>query len=55
MRLLTRAVEAKDWEISKDLMRFLRSVDEDGTVLRQVLEQVGIEVEPSLERISEIE
>ena len=41
-RLLSKAIETKD--IAKDLMRFLRSVDEDGSVLKDVLDSVGVDV-----------
>lgn len=43
VRLLSRAIEAKAWDIGKDLMRFLRSIDENGTVLKDVLRRVGLE------------
>ena len=43
VRLLSQAVEAKAWDIAKDLMRFLRSIDEDGSVLSDVLRQVGLD------------
>ena len=42
-RLLSRAIEVKAWDIAKDLMRFLRSIDEDGSVLSEVLKQVGVD------------
>lgn len=43
VRLLSRAMEVKAWDIAKDLMRFLRSIDEDGSVLSEVLRQVGLD------------
>lgn len=43
VRLLSRAIEVKAWDIAKDLMRFLRSIDEDGNVLNDVLKQVGLD------------
>lgn len=43
VRLLSRAMETKAWDISKDLMRFLRSIDEDGMVLQEILHKVGLD------------
>lgn len=43
VRLLSRAMERESWDIAKDLMRFLRSIDEEGEVLREVLQKVGLE------------
>jgi hypothetical protein len=42
VRLLSQAIETNSSDIAKDLMRFLRSIDEDGSVLKDVLNKVGI-------------
>ncbi|KAG8760105.1 hypothetical protein FRC14_004091 [Serendipita sp. 396] len=41
VKLLSKAIEKKSWDIAKDLMRFLRSIDEDGAVLKDVLRRAG--------------
>ncbi|KAG8833092.1 hypothetical protein FRC17_000031 [Serendipita sp. 399] len=41
VKLLSKAIEKKSWDIAKDLIRFLRSIDEDGAVLKDVLRKVG--------------
>ncbi|CAG8524995.1 7275_t:CDS:10, partial [Acaulospora colombiana] len=40
VRLLSQAMERNSSDIAKDLMRFLRSIDEDGTVLKDVLNKM---------------
>ncbi|KAJ6574685.1 RIC1-domain-containing protein [Mycena capillaripes] len=42
IRLLESAVTAKDWQLCRELLRFLRSVDDTGTALRNALEQVNL-------------
>jgi hypothetical protein len=42
MRLLTRAREEGDWELCRELARFLMALDREGRVLRDALEVVGL-------------
>jgi RAB6A-GEF complex partner protein 1 len=42
VRLLKAAVNAKDWRLCRELIRFLRSIDETGAVLRIALSQARI-------------
>lgn len=48
VRLLSQVIEAKNWDIGKDLLRFLRSIDEEGEALKGVLRQVGLDVSTEL-------
>ncbi|KAK7064573.1 RIC1 domain-containing protein [Favolaschia claudopus] len=41
-RLLESAISAKDWQLCRELLRFLRSVDETGTALENALKQVNL-------------
>ncbi|KAJ7693644.1 RIC1-domain-containing protein [Mycena rosella] len=41
IRLLESAVSAKDWQLCRELLRFLHSVDDTGTALRSALEQIN--------------
>jgi len=45
VRLLTRAIEEQEWAIAKDLLRFLRSVDDSGGILTSVMKRAGLSVE----------
>lgn len=42
VRLLQRAKEEQDWELCKELARFLMALDESGATLRQTLELVDL-------------
>lgn len=42
VRLLRRAKEEEDWELCKELARFLMALDESGTTLREALEMVEL-------------
>jgi hypothetical protein len=42
IRLLTRAVESKEWQLCRELLRFLHSIDESGRALRNALSQVNL-------------
>jgi len=42
VRLLRRAKEEQDWELCKELARFLMALDESGTTLREALELVEL-------------
>ncbi|KAL9090721.1 MAG: hypothetical protein Q9165_005209 [Trypethelium subeluteriae] len=42
LRLLRRATEARDWELCKELARFLMALDESGNTLREALAEVDV-------------
>jgi len=42
IRLLTAAVEVKDWQLCRELLRFFHSIDDTGEALRRVLSQVDL-------------
>lgn len=42
IRLLTSAVEGKEWHLCRELLRFLHSIDDTGEALRRVLSQVNL-------------
>ncbi|KDR85280.1 hypothetical protein GALMADRAFT_83897 [Galerina marginata CBS 339.88] len=42
IRLLTRAVEGQDWQLCRELLRFLHSIDDTGQALRNALNQVDL-------------
>lgn len=44
VRLLTRAMREGDWDLCKELARFLAAMDETGEVLQQVMKMVNAEV-----------
>lgn len=48
IRLLRLAIEAKEFHLSKELLRFLHSIDESGSALRQAIAEVGIVPEADL-------
>ncbi|KAF8640739.1 hypothetical protein AX17_000390 [Amanita inopinata Kibby_2008] len=48
VRLLRKAVEAKDWQLCRDLLRFLQSIDDTGKVLQHTLSQIDICDVPAL-------
>jgi hypothetical protein len=43
VRLLQRAIGASDWTLSRELLHFLRSIDETGESLKHALREVGLE------------
>lgn len=45
VRLLTRAIEGQEWAIAKDLLRFLRSMDDSGETLTSVMKRAGLNVD----------
>lgn len=45
VRLLTRAIEGQEWAIAKDLLRFLRSIDDSGGTLTSVMKRAGLSVD----------
>lgn len=42
IRLLRSAIESKDWQLCKDLLRFLHSIDPTGTALRNALAETSL-------------
>jgi hypothetical protein len=42
VRLLKAAMEQKEWQLCRQLLRFLHSIDETGTALRDALTQVDL-------------
>lgn len=42
VRLLGRAMREGDWELCKELARFLAALDETGDTLREALDMVGV-------------
>jgi hypothetical protein len=42
IRLLARAKEEQDWELCKELARFLMALDESGATLREALEMIEL-------------
>jgi len=42
VELLGRAKEEGEWELCKELARFLRALDEDGSTLLRALQDVGL-------------
>lgn len=49
VRLLSRAKEEEDWELCKELARFLTALDESGDTLVEALEMVNLR-SPKVER-----
>ena len=49
LRLLHRAKEERDWELCKELARFLMALDETGGTLREALAQVDLRSQPASE------
>ncbi|KAK2461688.1 hypothetical protein APHAL10511_006151 [Amanita phalloides] len=48
VRLLKKAVDAKDWQLCRDVLRFLQSIDDSGAVIQHVLSLVGAIDAPGL-------
>ncbi|KAF7792481.1 hypothetical protein EIP86_003522 [Pleurotus ostreatoroseus] len=42
IRLLKSAMEAQEWQLCRELLRFLRSVDESGHALRTAIKETGL-------------
>lgn len=40
--LLKRALDEEDWQLCKELIRFLHSIDEDGVALREALLETSL-------------
>lgn len=45
IQLLASAVEEKDWQLCRELIRFLHSIDDTGAALRNALSQVKLDVD----------
>jgi hypothetical protein len=43
-RLLRSAVEAKDWQLCRELLRFLHSMDDSGAILKEALAQPFMQI-----------
>ncbi|KAL5534531.1 hypothetical protein ACEPAG_994 [Sanghuangporus baumii] len=50
VELLKRAMEGEDWQLCRELLRFLHSIDDSGTALREAVAQTGIlsETDPAI-------
>lgn len=42
IRLLKEAVETQDWQLCRELLRFLHSIDDSGAALKTALAQTSI-------------
>ena len=42
VRLLRASIGSKDWQLCKELLRFLHSIDETGTALRNALSETEL-------------
>lgn len=42
VRLLQSAIGAKDWQLCRELLRFLRSIDESGAALRAAVTETNL-------------
>lgn len=54
VRLLKSAVDGKDWQLCRELLRFLHSIDDTGEALRNALREtkiLGVELNPSVSSI----
>ncbi|KAJ7596719.1 RIC1-domain-containing protein [Mycena floridula] len=49
VRLLTSAIEGNDWQLCRELLRFLHSIDDTGTALRKAVEEAMPESENGIE------
>lgn len=47
VRLIRMAMHSKEWQLCRDILRFLRSIDDSGAALRVAVKEAGIlELEP---------
>jgi hypothetical protein len=42
IRLLQKAVDAKEWTLCRDILRFLQSADESGSALRKAISMTDL-------------
>ncbi|KIL71832.1 hypothetical protein M378DRAFT_155455 [Amanita muscaria Koide BX008] len=45
VRLLKTSLEVQDWQLCRDLVRFLQTIDDSGEVLRHALSEVNISID----------
>jgi RAB6A-GEF complex partner protein 1 len=43
VRLLRSAMEDKDWQLCRELLRFLRTIDDSGQALQNALSQISMD------------
>ncbi|UKZ62670.1 uncharacterized protein TrAtP1_003909 [Trichoderma atroviride] len=48
VRVLTRAVRESDWELCKELARFLAAMDETGETLKEAMKMANVGLAPSI-------
>ncbi|KAK3394549.1 RIC1-domain-containing protein [Podospora didyma] len=53
VRLLSRAMREEDWELCKELARFLAALDETGDTLREAMEMVNIQTRARRDMLEE--
>ncbi|EMD41642.1 hypothetical protein CERSUDRAFT_128592 [Gelatoporia subvermispora B] len=46
VRLIKSAISVKDWQLCREILRFLHSIDDTGTTLRDCLQETGL-IEPT--------
>lgn len=42
VRVLQSAIDGRDWQLCRDLLRFLKSIDESGQALKDAVETTGL-------------
>ena len=47
VRLLSRAMREEDWELCKELARFLAALDDSGNTLKEALEMANVQTRPA--------
>lgn len=47
VRLLSRAMREEDWELCKELARFLAALDDSGNTLKEALEMANVQTRPT--------
>jgi len=52
IRLLRRAIGAKDWTLCKELLRFFRSIDDTGEALKNALKSTDLLLEDEFKQLS---
>jgi hypothetical protein len=43
VRLFRSAVEDKDWQLCRELLRFLRTIDDSGQALQNAISQISMD------------
>ena len=49
IRLLEVAIDANDWQLCKEILRFLHSIDDTGDALRDALRRINLDSVPQEE------